>query len=552
MTHTAHDAAAQGAAHQPSAHQHAAHQPGSHADLLDLDAEVLADHIASITSWLPVDAAPRRIVDLGAGTGAGTFALLARFPEAHVTAVDASADHLQRLREKAREQGVADRVRTVQADLDAEWPDLGRPQMIWASASLHHLAAPEQALRQAHDLLAPGGLLVVVELSGFPRFLPADAPESRPGLEERCHQAGEHQHSGHLTHRGADWGPMLTSAGFTIEGDRTITVNVEGARSEAVGRYALNSLQRMRSTVAEHLPAEDLAALDELLDTEGPGSLLRRPDLGVRTERQVWAARRHAPAEYTEWRKARWEEVAGPNGKVKIVAKAFITGRDPQTFEGIPGEWATTETGALMVSAAAGDGVKVGGIAVAGTAEVPSGTPLEFPGGQAGFAGGADGSYGLIVTDEAALVRSGITGIERYPYDPAWVFQGEYREAPEGRRIEVPRLTVPRSPGTFSAPVDLAITVNGTEYVLTVIEEVPGQAQVIFTDLTNGDTTPEIGRWLVLPMGAPGTTLTVDFNRVTLSHHHLAPPVFTCPLAPDGNHLPIRIEAGERALVRHR
>ncbi|MFJ9655171.1 class I SAM-dependent methyltransferase [Streptomyces microflavus] len=274
------------------------HSHGRHgeADILDLDAQVLAGHITALTGWLPVQAPPRRIVDLGCGTGTGTFALLDRFPEAHITAVDTSAAHLQRLREKACARGAEGRVRTVQADLDAtDWPDLGAPDLVWASASMHHMAEPDRALKAVHDLLAPGGLFAVVELSGFPRFLPEAAPEDRPGLEERCHGASDRFHAEHVPHRGADWGPKLTGAGFTVEDERVITVNIDntdGSRSEAVGAYALGSLRRLRHSVAEALTPEDLAALDRLLDTEGPGSVLRRDDLVVRTERSVWAARR--------------------------------------------------------------------------------------------------------------------------------------------------------------------------------------------------------------------------------------------------------------------
>jgi len=275
-------------------HDHHAHQPGDHdqAEILDLDAEVLAEHIDSVIAWLPVESSPRQVVDLGCGTGAGTFALLTRFPEARVIAIDSSAEHLHRLREKAREAGVADRVHAVQADLDATWPDLGEPDLVWASASLHHLADPDRALRRVRDALAPGGLLAVVELAGFPRFLPADAPEERPGLEERCHAAGDRRAAEHMPHRGADWGPKLTAAGFTVEGERTLTVHIEHSRSAAVGRYALSGLRRMRGGVADELSAEDRAALDRLLDTDGPHSILRRDDLAVRTERTVWAARR--------------------------------------------------------------------------------------------------------------------------------------------------------------------------------------------------------------------------------------------------------------------
>jgi SAM-dependent methyltransferase len=284
------------------AHQHTAHHgEGSHheheiagqAELLDLDAEVLAEHLASITAWLPLKGEPRQIVDLGCGTGAGTFALLERFPDAQVTAVDTSVGHLQLLSEKACARGVEGRVRTVQADLDrSDWPDLGRPDLVWASASMHHMANPDRALASVRELLAPGGLFAVVELAGFPRFLPADAPASRPGLEERAHAATTSFHAEHVPHRGADWGPMLTAAGFTVEDERTVTVDIEGARSEAIGRYAYGSLERIRGIAAPALSREDLAALDELLDADSPNSLLRREDLGVRTERTVWAARR--------------------------------------------------------------------------------------------------------------------------------------------------------------------------------------------------------------------------------------------------------------------
>ncbi|QUX31808.1 methyltransferase domain-containing protein [Nocardiopsis akebiae] len=291
-----HDHGAQHDHHRGHGHQEHGHQ-GRDADaqgeILDLDAEVLAEHTDSITAWLPLTAEPRRIVDLGCGTGAGAFALLDRFPGARVTAVDTSDGHLQRLRDKARALGVEERVRTVRADLDApDWPDLGSPDLVWASASMHHMARPDRALRSVHDALAPGGLFAVVELAGFPRFLPGDAPEDRPGLEERVHAAADRLHAEHMPHRGADWGPMLTAAGFTVEGERTIAVDIGGSRSEAVGRYALSGLRRIRTGVAGELSPEDLAALDRLLDTDGPHSILRRDDLAVRTERAVWAARR--------------------------------------------------------------------------------------------------------------------------------------------------------------------------------------------------------------------------------------------------------------------
>lgn len=181
---------------------------------------------------------------------------------------------------------------TAIRDHVADCPALGTPDLVWASASMHHMADPDRVLRTVHDILAPGGLFAVVELAGFPRVLPDSAPEDQPGLEERCHAVGERHHAEHLPHRGADWGPMLSAAGLVLESERAITVNIESSHSAAVGRYALGTLRRLRHSTAGALSAGDLAALDRLLDTDSPHSILRRSDLAVRTERTVWAARR--------------------------------------------------------------------------------------------------------------------------------------------------------------------------------------------------------------------------------------------------------------------
>jgi SAM-dependent methyltransferase len=288
-------------------HQHD-HHPGHHhsgagngeadmAELLDLEAEVLHAYLSDVIDWVGGLTAgqPGRIADLGAGTGTGTFALLRHFRAADAVAVDVSAPMLDRLQAKARELGMADRIRTVQADLDAEWPDLGPADLVWASNSLHHLADPDRVLAQVFTALQPGGLLAVVEMDAFPRFLPDDMGLGRPGLEDRCEAARAAQHASEMPHLGADWGPHLTGAGFTIEARRTFAIDLAPPLPAAARRFAQAWLRRLRSGLESVLSAEDLATLDTLTDGDGPASVLRRGDLTVRTTRTVWAARRPEP-----------------------------------------------------------------------------------------------------------------------------------------------------------------------------------------------------------------------------------------------------------------
>src|ERR1022692_2030209 len=194
-------------------HHRGQHHPAAEADesalaeLLDLDAEVLHSYLSELTAWIQeqaTDLAPRRILDLGSGTGTGAFALLRRFEGADVIALDRSEQLLRHLRDKARDLGVADRVRTVQADLDAGWPAVDTVDLVWASSSLHHLADPDRVLTEAYAALRPFGLLAVIEMDSFPRFLPDDVGLGRPGLEARCHALLAERHADEVPHLGSD------------------------------------------------------------------------------------------------------------------------------------------------------------------------------------------------------------------------------------------------------------------------------------------------------------------------------------------------------------
>ena len=267
------------------------------AELLDLDGEVLHSFLSEITGWvreLAADLPCRRILDLGAGTGTGTVALLQCFEEAEVIALDRSGPLLDRLRDKARDLGLAARVRTEQADLDAAWPAIGTVDLAWASMSLHHMADPDRVLAEVFAAIRPGGLLAVAEVGAFPRFLPDNLGFGHPGLEARCHAALAEGLAGELPHLGSDWGPPLRQAGFAIEAERPFAIELRPPLPASAGRYAQLSLQRIRSGLDGRVSAGDLAALDTLIDSDGPDGVLRRGDLSVRTSKVVWVARRPA------------------------------------------------------------------------------------------------------------------------------------------------------------------------------------------------------------------------------------------------------------------
>lgn len=272
--------------HDDNAHQH---DDNAMADLLDLDAEVFHDYLSEVLALVQAAAPPQpRILDLGSGSGTGSIALARHFPQSAVTAVDLSEDMLRHLRHRAAEAGLGDRVRTVQADLDAGWPALEPVDLAWASASMHHLADPDRVLADLFATIRPGGLLTVVELGSFPRFLPAGLA----GFEERAHAIADAARHAQMPHIGSDWGPVLSKAGFTVEAERPFTVDLSDPLPAATGRYARASLGRLRTGIGDRLDAADRATLDALLADDGPESVLHRPDLNVRTERTVWLARR--------------------------------------------------------------------------------------------------------------------------------------------------------------------------------------------------------------------------------------------------------------------
>jgi len=98
--------------------------------------------------------APRRIIDLGCGTGDLTAELAARWPDAQVSGLDSSPDML------ATAQSRHPSVDWISSDIAAWSPDMTF-DLIFSNAALHWLSDHRDLFPRLVASLAPGGVLAV-------------------------------------------------------------------------------------------------------------------------------------------------------------------------------------------------------------------------------------------------------------------------------------------------------------------------------------------------------------------------------------------------------
>ncbi|MEM8883633.1 MAG: class I SAM-dependent methyltransferase [Planctomycetota bacterium] len=116
-----------------------------------------------------------RILDLGCGPGRQTLDLL-RLTNGTVTAVDSHAPFLEQLQRSAAEQGVADRVTTVVADMATLDLEPASFDLVWSEGALYAIGF-EAGLQLAFRMLRPGGSLAASELTRLRPGGPAEAVE---------------------------------------------------------------------------------------------------------------------------------------------------------------------------------------------------------------------------------------------------------------------------------------------------------------------------------------------------------------------------------------
>lgn len=279
-----------GHAHDHGAHDHGAHDHGAHGidlgRLLELDgvvhAELLDSALAQVAALVGPPSEVGRVLDIGAGAGNGTLALAHRFPSAEVVAVDIAEAMLAQVRQRAQDAGTAERVATLHGDVGAESTDLGRADLVWASASLHEVPDPARAFQRLFDALRPGGLLAVLEMDAPSRVLPA----GYASWEERFRAAGGGTPADH-----PDWTDVITAAGFDALRTTQLVQDSTMTADGPAGEYAALELRRVAHGVQRALGEEDRTVLEALLG-EGPGGVRALGELWIRGTRTLWTARR--------------------------------------------------------------------------------------------------------------------------------------------------------------------------------------------------------------------------------------------------------------------
>lgn len=269
----------------------------------------------------------------------------------------------------------------------------------------------------------------------------------------------------------------------------------------------------------------------------------------------VPAAAADVVADVEAWRGERVERLTRPEGWLSLVGLHWVepgsqrigrdAGNDLVLAVG-PAHLGVLTLDGARVHLALADGVDAsieGTEARAADLVVDSaGAPTVVRFGRASFVAiERNGRVALRVRDPDAPTRTGFSGIEYFPIDPAWRVDARFEAHPAGKTIEIVNILGALEP--MANPGRVVFSRDGREYALEAVDEGDGQLFLIFADRTNGPKTYGPGRFVYAPAPVDGRTV-IDFNRA-----YNPPCAFnaysTCPLPPPENRLDLAVEAGE-------
>lgn len=153
-----------------------------------------------------------------------------------------------------------------------------------------------------------------------------------------------------------------------------------------------------------------------------------------------------------------------------------------------------------------------------------------------------DGRLAVRLRDLGWRGRRDFTGIETWPWDPAWRIDACWEALPEPATIAVPTMSGDLKSVTVRHRA--VFECDGHAVGLLPMDEGADGVFFVFRDATSGRGTYGGGRFLRAAPAAAGRVI-LDFN-----YAYNPPCAFTafaaCPLPPPENWLPVAVNAGER------
>lgn len=194
-----------------------------------------------------VFAAGSSVLEVGCGTGAQTIILAQKNPSASITAIDISAESLEKARASMKKAGIANVV-FENADIFHLPYEEQSFDHVFVCFVLEHLEAPVRALAAFKRLLKPGGALTVIEGDHGSVFF---SPESKAAQQAIACQIELQARSGGNANIGRELYPLLRRAGFMNIQVSPRMVYVDASRPELVEGFTKNTFTSMIEGIRE-------------------------------------------------------------------------------------------------------------------------------------------------------------------------------------------------------------------------------------------------------------------------------------------------------------
>ena len=242
--------------------------------------------------------------------------------------------------------------------------------------------------------------------------------------------------------------------------------------------------------------------------------------------------------EWNTWRDQRLRGTTAPHGIAALALTAWL-GPDAEPVDGLPGRWRLEAGGPII-----GDGFSPEDGVAGGEVRLDAGQEHAF-GDVIARRFDRDGTVALRVIDPSAPSRTSIEGIGAFDYSDEWIVSGAFTPAAAASTVDVIAVDGVSSVAEVGGRIALELPTGPVE--LTVTRNRAGALSAVFSDASS---TVDVYRFRFLSVAEPvNGVATVDFTRA-----YLPPCAFSdeyvCPTPLPGNRWNVRVEAGEKNVVR--